>query len=49
MLLYKSKSPRPVDETDFLYALPRLDVAQKGWLSGRAVARSIRRIAGWSA
>jgi hypothetical protein len=33
-LLYKSKSPRPVDETDFLYALPRLDVAQKGWLSG---------------
>lgn len=34
MLLYKSKSPRPVDETDFLYALPRLDAAQKGWLSG---------------
>jgi len=34
MLLYKSKSPRPVDETDFLYALPRLDVAQKGWLVG---------------
>ena len=34
MLLYKSKSPRPVDETDFLYALPRLDVAQKGWLCG---------------
>jgi len=33
-LLYKSKSPRPVDETDFLYALPRLDVAQKGWLAG---------------
>jgi hypothetical protein len=33
-LLYKSKDPRPVDETDFLYALPRLDVAQKGWLSG---------------
>jgi len=33
-LLYKSKSPRPVDETDFLYALPRLDVAQKGWLVG---------------
>jgi hypothetical protein len=33
-LLYKSKEPRPVDETDFLYALPRLDVAQKGWLSG---------------
>jgi hypothetical protein len=33
-LLYKSKAPRPVDETDFLYALPRLDVAQKGWLSG---------------
>lgn len=33
-LLYKSKSPRPVDETDFLYALPRLDVAQKGWLCG---------------
>ena len=32
-LLYKSKSPRPVDETDFLYALPRLDAAQKGWLS----------------
>jgi hypothetical protein len=31
-LLYKSKSPRPVDETDFLYALPRLDVAQKAWL-----------------
>ena len=33
MLLYKSKAPRPVDETDFLYALPRLDVAQKAWLS----------------
>ena len=33
-LLYKSKTPRPVDETDFLYALPRLDVAQKAWLSG---------------
>jgi len=33
-LLYKSKEPRPVDETDFIYALPRLDVAQKGWLSG---------------
>jgi hypothetical protein len=33
-LLYKSKEPRPVDETDFLYALPRLDVAQKGWLVG---------------
>jgi aminoglycoside-2''-adenylyltransferase len=33
-LLYKSKSPRPVDETDFLYLLPRLDVAQKGWLVG---------------
>ena len=33
-LLYKSKDPRPVDETDFLYALPRLDVAQKGWLVG---------------
>lgn len=32
-LLYKSKSPRPVDETDFLYALPRLDVAQRGWLA----------------
>ena len=32
MLLYKSKSPRPVDETDLLYALPRLDAAQKGWL-----------------
>jgi len=33
-LLYKAKSPRPVDETDFLWALPRLDVAQKGWLIG---------------
>jgi hypothetical protein len=33
-LLYKSKSPRPVDETDFLYVLPRLDVAQRGWLCG---------------
>lgn len=33
-LLYKSKARRPVDETDFLYVLPRLDVAQKGWLSG---------------
>jgi hypothetical protein len=33
-LLYKSKDPRPVDETDFLYTLPRLDVAQKGWLVG---------------
>lgn len=31
-LLYKSKSPRPVDETDFLYVLPRLDPAQRGWL-----------------
>ena len=31
-LLYKSKSPRPIDETDLLYALPRLDVAQKAWL-----------------
>ena len=34
MLLYKSKSPRPVDETDFLYVLPRLDVAQRAWLLG---------------
>ncbi|HEY6201888.1 MAG TPA: amino acid transporter [Candidatus Limnocylindria bacterium] len=33
-LLYKSASPRPVDETDFLYVLPRLDVAQRGWLCG---------------
>ena len=33
-LLYKSKARRPVDETDFLYALPRLDVGQKGWLAG---------------
>jgi hypothetical protein len=33
-LLYKSESPRPVDDTDFLYALPRLDAAQKGWLAG---------------
>jgi len=32
-LLYKAKSPRPVDETDFLYLLPRLDVAQRSWLS----------------
>ena len=32
-LLYKSKAPRPVDETDFLYVLPRLDVAQRSWLS----------------
>jgi len=31
-LLYKSKSTRPVDETDFLYVLPRLDAAQRGWL-----------------
>lgn len=31
-LLYKSKSPRPIDETDFLYVLPRLDPAQRGWL-----------------
>ena len=33
-LLYKSHLPRPLDETDFLYALPRLDVAQKAWLVG---------------
>jgi hypothetical protein len=33
-LLYKSKAPRAVDETDFLAALPRLDPAQKGWLVG---------------
>ena len=33
LLLYKSKSPRPVDETDLLYVLPRLDVAQRGWLA----------------
>ena len=33
-LLYKSNDTRPVDETDFLYALPRLDIAQKGWLFG---------------
>lgn len=32
-LLYKAKSPRPVDETDFLYLLPRLDAAQRAWLS----------------
>jgi hypothetical protein len=32
-LLYKAKSPRPVDETDFLYLLPRLDPAQRAWLS----------------
>lgn len=31
-LLYKAKSPRPVDETDFIYLLPRLDVAQRSWL-----------------
>lgn len=31
-LLYKSKSPRGVDETDFLYVLPRLDVGQRSWL-----------------
>jgi hypothetical protein len=33
-LLYKSASPRPVDETDFLYSLPRLDAAQMGFLVG---------------
>lgn len=33
-LLYKSAARRPVDETDFLYVLPRLDVAQRGWLCG---------------
>ena len=32
-LLYKSKDPRPVDETDFLTLLPRLDPAQKAFLS----------------
>ena len=32
-LLYKSKDPRPVDETDFLTLLPRLDAAQKAFLS----------------
>jgi aminoglycoside-2''-adenylyltransferase len=32
VLLYKSALRRPVDETDFLYVLPRLDVAQRSWL-----------------
>jgi hypothetical protein len=31
-LLYKSKSPRPSDESDLLAILPRLDVAQKATL-----------------
>lgn len=32
-LLYKSKGPRPVDESDLLTVLPRLDVAQRATLS----------------
>lgn len=32
-LLYKSKDPRPVDETDLLTALPHLDPAQKSFLA----------------
>ena len=32
-LLYKSKDPRPVDETDFLTVLPHLDPAQRAFLS----------------
>ena len=31
-LLYKSKDPRPVDESDFLTVLPHLDAAQKAFL-----------------
>ncbi|MEX2046466.1 MAG: amino acid transporter [Chloroflexota bacterium] len=33
-LLYKSRTPRPVDDEDFEQVLPLLDVAQKGWLVG---------------
>lgn len=32
-LLYKSKQPRAVDETDFLTVLPHLDAAQRGFLA----------------
>lgn len=33
-LLYKSKEPRPQDESDFITVLPHLDVAQRGFLAG---------------
>ncbi len=32
-LLYKSREPRAVDETDFLTVLPHLDAAQRGFLA----------------
>jgi Aminoglycoside-2''-adenylyltransferase len=32
-LLYKSKQPRPSDETDFLTVLPRLDPAERAFLA----------------
>lgn len=34
VLLYKSKGTRPVDETDFRTAYPRLDAGARGWLHG---------------
>ena len=33
VLLYKSKDPRPKDESDFLTVLPRLDPAQRAFLA----------------
>ncbi|HYR11213.1 MAG TPA: hypothetical protein VEQ60_25760 [Longimicrobium sp.] len=34
VLLYKSKSPRPADEADFLAARPLLDAEGRAWLRG---------------
>lgn len=33
VLLYKSKEPRPKDETDFITVVPRLDPAQRSFLA----------------
>lgn len=33
VLLYKSKAPRGLDETDFITALPHLDAGQRGFLA----------------
>ncbi len=43
-LLYKSKATRPVDETDFLYVLPRLDPARKAWLVAALWREGSRKI-----
>jgi len=39
VLLHKSKSPRPTDETDFHAALPQLTAEPRAWLR-LAIARS---------